>query len=391
MKKATIVILTLICFSCTEKATEIIKNPVFDKQKDIEAIDLMVNNFLAKYNLPGASVAITKNEKLVYTKGYGYANVEKKELVTPEHVFRIASCTKPYTGMAIMKLVELNALKLSDKVFGPGAILGTKYGTKAYSHELKQITVSHLLQNVSGAFVDANGRDLINSMEQLNNKDYMNWVLDNSTQEFSPGTKYHYVNVNFFVASMIIEELAGRDYDGFLQEVILRQITDGYTRLGKNSPSAGEVTYYGQGVLKGQEYGNYFERYFGAGSLLGNAESLVRFATALDGKNTRPDLLSPSLMKEYTTGSAAASSQAHGIGLWGNDRYYFYGSLPGSRSGWIVDKSTGLSAAIVFNGNLDYTKANYNDFALAVQDVLVDFVTQQRAYQDIDQFYQNVF
>lgn len=382
--------LPILIIACSKVEPEIaakkeIIEVIDEDQKDISEIDEMVNAFINKHNLPGASVAISKNENLVYTKGYGFANVESKEVATPEHLFRVGSCSKPYTGMAIMKLVEEGKIDLNDKVFGEGAVLGTQFGTRAYGEDLKKITVANLLHNVSGAFVDASGRDLINANEHLSDEQYMNWLLDNTYQEFSPGSQFHYVNVNFFVAAIIVEKVSGLAFEDYLREAVWKPIGDTNSKLGTIAPANMEVTYYGQGVLKGQEYGTYIDRYLGAGNVISTAENLLRFATAIDGKSGKEDLLPQDLLAQYTTGSSVASGQALGIGLWGN-RLYFYGSIPGTRSGWILDKSTGLAAAIIFNGNLDYTKASYETFPYEVQDMLVDFISQQRSFQNIDQF-----
>ena len=62
------------------------------------------------------ALAITHNGKLVYARGFGYSDVEKKELVKPDALFRIASVSKPITAVAVMQLVEKGKLKLDDKV-----------------------------------------------------------------------------------------------------------------------------------------------------------------------------------------------------------------------------------------------------------------------------------
>src|SRR5690606_28648116 len=121
-------------------------------QQDIATVDNAVKAFMDKYNVPGLSLAVTKNEKLVYVKAYGKADKEAGTNLTPQHKFRIASVSKPVTAVAVMKLIEEGKLSLNDKVFGDGALLGTTYGTKAYSTNLKNITVKHLLTHTAGAW-----------------------------------------------------------------------------------------------------------------------------------------------------------------------------------------------------------------------------------------------
>lgn len=391
MKKNLLFLLVLLLSQC--KSTE--KEPIIPEpipvQEDIAEIDNLVEAYMSEFNLPGVSLAIAKDGALVYLKGYGLADVESGVEVNTDHVFRIASCSKAYTGMAIMKLVESGAFDLDDKVFGPGAILDTKYGSKAYSESLKEITVSQLLLNTSGAFVNSEKRDLINMHEELSNEEYLSWVLDNSIQEFSPGSSYHYVNVNYFVAAMIVEEVSGMTFYDYLRNEVLYKIDDEITALGvSNSDLPNEVKYYGQGNLEGHEYNFSMERYIGSGNVVTSAKSLLRFAISV-GPTGRWNLLPTPLIDEFVTTTPHSPNWGHGIGVWGN-RLYMYGSLPSTRSGWMLDKNTGLTAAIISNSNADYTNASLDqEIAYGQQDLLIELISKQRAYKDIDQFLINVF
>jgi D-alanyl-D-alanine carboxypeptidase len=356
-------------------------------QNDIIEIDNLISTFIKKYNLPGASLAIAQNEKLVYAKGYGIANIANNEKMTPSHVLRIASCSKAYCGMAIMKLVEQKKLKLSDKVFGNGAILGEKYGSKVYSDKVKSINVSQLLHNVSGFFCQTKGDDFINRQPALNNSQFLSWAMDNSIFEFDPGKGYHYNNTNFFVASMVVEQLSGMSYANFLKKEIFDIIDDKTANLANNQlPYPNEVKYYGQGNLVGNEYFDV-ERYKGAGSSITTATGMLKFALALDGKPTRKDLLNADLLAELSTTTSLQTNWAHGLGIWG-DRKYMYGSFPGTRAGWMIEPSTGLTVSLILNGNLDYSKgsAYYDPFVFAMQDLIVDLISKNRGFQNIDQF-----
>lgn len=391
MKKILFAFLILFTQCKTAEKEPVIPVPNLE-QEDIEEIDVLIEDYMSKFSLPGVSLAIAKDGALVYQKGYGFADVESGEEVNVDHVFRIASCSKPYTGMAIMKLVENGAIELSDKVFGPGAILGTRFGSKAYSESLKQITVSQLLLNTSGAFVNSQKQDLINMHEELGNGDYLSWVLDNSIQEFAPGSSYHYVNVNFFVAAMIVEEFLGIPFYDYLQNEVLYKVFDDVTRPAvSNSKLFNEVKYYGQGNLKGREYDFSMERFVGSGNLVTNSRSMLRFAISLGGASGSQSLLPTPLMEQFVTTTPHNPNWGHGIGVLG-ERLYMYGSLPSTRSGWMLDKQTGLTVAIISNSNADYTSAALDqEIGFGQQDLLIDLVSKQRAFKDIDQFLTNVF
>ena len=130
-------LVSIFIWSCSPKedADPTPAKPV--TQVDIPVIDGKIEAFLAAQKIPGASLAISKNGKLVYKKGYGKADVEGNVDMTTNHRMRVASVSKTFTGVAIMRLVQAGKLSLDDKVFGADGILGTTYGTKAYNDRVK--------------------------------------------------------------------------------------------------------------------------------------------------------------------------------------------------------------------------------------------------------------
>jgi CubicO group peptidase (beta-lactamase class C family) len=84
--------------------------------------------FMQQYDVPGLSVAVGRAGTLVYEDAFGFADREKREAVSPMHLFRIASVSKPITSVAIFLLIEEGLIRLTDRIFGPGAITGTDYG-----------------------------------------------------------------------------------------------------------------------------------------------------------------------------------------------------------------------------------------------------------------------
>src|SRR5271166_5503905 len=93
--------------------------------QELAAMDGVAGNFMQAHSVPGMSVAVARGGVLVHQQGYGMADRERAEKVTPAHLFRIASVSKPITSVAIFQLIEQGKLKLDDRVFGPGGILGT--------------------------------------------------------------------------------------------------------------------------------------------------------------------------------------------------------------------------------------------------------------------------
>ena len=346
---------------------------------------------MTTYNIPGASLAVSKNGKLVYIKGYGNADIGTGEKVTPAHRFRLASVSKTFTGVAIMKLVQEGKLNLDGKVFGTGSVLGTDYGTAPYNANLSSITVRHLLQNVSGSWGSATGGDVIDQNPSYSYKQLFDWIINTRPNPKVPGTVYDYSNVNFVIAGRIIEKVSGKSYINYIKEDVMAPIGGTQTEMsGKTEADrkTNEVKYYGQGNDANFVYNIAFPRRDADGGLMTTAGDLLRFVNAFDGFATRPDILNAGSITSLTTPSTAFSGYACGIGIWSAENlWYNYGSLPGTRTGF-MRHNNGMCVALLLNSRMDPSRAGGdNPFVFAMQDVLLDLVKNSSYnWQDIDQF-----
>src|SRR5262245_16378101 len=86
-----------------------------DAVPQLSGFDDWMKSFMAEHNIPGGQLAIVRQGKLVYARGFGWADRDAKEPVEPQSLFRIASVSKPITAVAILKLADQGKLKLSDK------------------------------------------------------------------------------------------------------------------------------------------------------------------------------------------------------------------------------------------------------------------------------------
>lgn len=77
-----------------------------DKVSIAEAFDREMESFMAERNVPGGALAVLKERRLVYARGYGFADRDKKIAAQPDSLFRIASISKPFTAVAVFKLIE---------------------------------------------------------------------------------------------------------------------------------------------------------------------------------------------------------------------------------------------------------------------------------------------
>jgi CubicO group peptidase (beta-lactamase class C family) len=390
MKKSSLllVLIAFTLFSC-KKTEDGGTNPPVVSQIDIASVDSKITNFMSTYNIPGASLAVSKNGKLVYIKGFGVTAQGATEKVTPEHRFRLASVSKTYTGAAMLKLVQDGVISLDDKVFGTGAILGTEYGTAPYNANVSMITVRHLLNNTTGSWGGATGGDVIDYNPGYTTKQFLDWVLNTRTNPKTPGTFYDYSNVGFWIAGRVIEKVSGKSYINFIKENLLPATGSTQTdAAGKTEAEkkTNEVKYYGQGNDASYVYTIAFPRRDSDGGLITNASDLMRLITSIDGFSSRTDILNTASVNALTTAPSFNPGYACGIAIWSAQNvWYNYGSLPGTRTGF-MRHDNGMCVALLLNSRVDPSKGD-TDFAQAMQNVMLDLIKNSSyTWQDIDQF-----
>ncbi|WP_373615895.1 serine hydrolase domain-containing protein [Mucilaginibacter sp. OAE612] len=144
-------------------------------------------------------------------KAYGVSNKSKGTKAVISDRYRLASCSKQFTAVAIMKLLEQGKIKLSDKVFGDGAILGKTYGTKAYGLHITDITVDELLHHTSGGWGNETD-DPMFSNPTMTTAQLITWTLDNRPLDHVPGTNYDYSNFGYCILGRVIEKITGQTY-----------------------------------------------------------------------------------------------------------------------------------------------------------------------------------
>src|ERR1043165_5366321 len=212
---------------------------------------------MQKYGIPGGAVALVREGKLIYARGFGYADVETRTPVQPDALFRIASVSKPITSAAVMKLVEEGKLGLDDRVAPLIADLKPAPGA-AVDPRWEKITIRHLLDHAGGwdrskpnggfdpidrpaiaaaavnAPAPASGETLIRYMKGM--------PLD-----FNPGEKWAYSNFGFIVLGRVIERVSGMPYKHFVRTRVLEPVGATRTQQGKSHKGdalPGEVKYY---------------------------------------------------------------------------------------------------------------------------------------------------
>ncbi|MBT2231491.1 serine hydrolase [Nonomuraea sp. NEAU-A123] len=315
---------------------------------DFAPVDAVVNRYLTGAGVAGISLAIARRGALVFARGYGRANRETGERLTERHLLRVASVSKPITSVAIMRLVEAGRLRLGQRVFGTGGVLGTRYGTQPYGTGIDAITIQHLLQHTAGGWTN-DGNDPMFTNPGMNHAQLIGWVLDNRPLQHTPGTTYMYSNFGYCVLGRVIEQVTGQPYADHVRQSVLAPsgITNmhiaGDTRAERR---ADEVVYYGTD----DPYGMRVRRMDSHGGWLASPTDLLRFAVRADGFATVPDLLRRDTITTMTTPSAANSGYACGWAVNTSNNWWHTGRLPGTES-VLVRTGNEFCWAAVANGN----------------------------------------
>jgi len=271
----------------------------------LDKVDRMMAEILARHNVPGAGVAIAYHGRLVVARGYGWADIERRKPVEPETLFGLASISKSIVTVTVLKLVDQGRLKLDDRVFD---LLGDPKAPpgKSVDPRLKQVTVRMLLHHAGGWDRDKSGDPYEFSPRMIERAlkvkppvtvDQLICYMNGKPLDFEPGTQEHYSNYGFMLAGRVIQQVAGQPYVEATNRITfapmgIRQIEMAVTRHeGADSfYLPGEAKRYFLGEAKSLP-GGTGGMTVAAGGWCGSAVALAQFLTALDGTRTRTPFL----------------------------------------------------------------------------------------------------
>jgi CubicO group peptidase (beta-lactamase class C family) len=356
--------------------------------------DNLMMDFMSRYRPPGAALAVSRNGRLVYARGFGYADAERKEPVRPLSLFRIASLSKPFTSTAVFQLVQQGKLKLDDKVFSviklqPFLERGARLDPRIHS-----VTVQQCLQHTGGwdrdKGFDPMGADATEQVARalgvplpIRPEHIIRYTMGRPL-DFDPGTKYAYSNFGFCVLGRVIEAVSGMQYADYVARNVLAPVGITHMRQGKNllrDRAPGEVRYYdGAGrtgrAISGPNIGRQAPLPYGVecietmdanGGWIASPVMLVRFlddfndirsSKLLDEPSIRTMLARPPGAPGLENGKPAPAYYGCGWEVRPiNERQGRYtkwhGGLLAGSSTFMLARADGLNWAAVFNSDAD--------------------------------------
>ncbi len=262
-----------------------------------KAIDGKIYDFMIEHDIPGVSIALSKDEEIVYKGAYGFAETLKEVRVTSDHMFRLASMSKQHTTIAILTLMEQGKLKLSDTVFGKDGLLYKAFGDNM-SSLWKQVTVEQLLSHTSGIMTEG-FFGAGSAFSGKNQNERIATLLSQGTIK-TPGSVYEYNNSNFAILGKIVEDLSGKPFMDFLKEDIYGPIDiTGIDAAENDGPIKGEVTHYSQNSVN--PYDNKVEAGLAAGGVVASAPALMQLMAHIDYGTKVKDILSKETLDIMST------------------------------------------------------------------------------------------
>ena len=314
-------ILVAVSVACSDNIEQVVPVGLNEKlsnslseRREFEGLDKEMKRYLRKWEMKGASVAIMRNDSLIFAKGYGWADEEKEVKMEAGHILRMASVSKLITAIGIMKLQDEGRLNIKNKVFGPeGVMKGSDLDTLIRHSAYEHLTIEHLLRHQGGFYRDPlfSSKDVMNQM-RLDHPptadDFFRLILPKRLR-YKPGTTHRYSNFGYLLLSRIIEHVTGKSYEQYIKEEILAPAGCYDMHIAGNyyeDRRENEVRYYthrgeGQFIEEYTGSGNLVERSYGgnnipllsgAGAWCGSTAELARLVASIDGRDEVPDIIS---------------------------------------------------------------------------------------------------
>ncbi|HEY2414221.1 MAG TPA: serine hydrolase domain-containing protein [Pirellulaceae bacterium] len=298
------------------------------ERTECTSLDEWMKSFLTEHKIPGGSLAVMRDGKLVYARGFGWADREAKTPVRPDSLFRIASVSKPITAATILKLAEEKRLKLDDKVLDYLPFNPHFEADANFDERWRQITLAHCLSHTGGWDRDKSYDPMFQAIRMTKSlkidlpitpPSIIRYQLGQPL-DFDPGERYAYSNFGYSILGRIIEKVTGQPYEDHVRRAVLRPLGIERARIGRSLERErfdGEVKYYvvndakntattgpGAGEAKVPiPYGVWRQETLDShGGWIASAPDLVRFAAAFDlvesGKSIRSKFLSPASVEQ---------------------------------------------------------------------------------------------
>ena len=271
-------------------------------------IDSIIEHHVENNYFEGA-ILIADSSEVIYHKSFGFKDLEKKDSITNDTHFSIASITKMFTSIVILQLIEENKLKISDNL--------EHLLPEFKIPQSEQITVHHLLLHISGL---PNESDSIYHQKVLPEE----FIVKTISNDRNKINSFNYANIDYILLGKIIEKIDQKPWQESIQERILDKVgmeETGFLGQSKKPENFANSFNIDSTNLRKKDRPWHYENYYAAGSMYSTTSDLFKFHKALEGNlllNAESKII---LGKSYPEFNYA------GYGVW-NYNYPFLESQP---------------------------------------------------------------
>ena len=312
-----------------------------DKAQAKRLVDSLGSSFVTTHGAPAVAIAVIRGADTLAFGAWGLSDIENNVTATAHSVFEIGSITKQFTAAAIMRLVELNKIRVTDSIGGYLPTLPVAW---------RSVTVQQLLNHTSGIPDYTHlGARWVRRWADAVIPDTLVALTGSVPMDFLPGTKWSYDNSGYVVLGMLIEKLSGRKWAAEMEEQFFKPLGLTETRYCDTRALIAERAHgYEQlpnGLFVNAEFMNMSQAY-AAGALCSTVGDLARWNNLLgQGK-----VVSAASYTQMTTPKGAAADSNYGFGL--TKRQFekrtmvrHSGGIPGfvSDNAWFPESQTSIT------------------------------------------------
>jgi len=325
-----------------------------DVQGQQRLFDAWLRGQMAYRGLPGIAVGVVHDQQLVWAKGYGYADLDRKLPITPATRFRMASHSKLFTATAIMQLRDQGKLRLDDPVqrYLPW------FHPKPAEPDDPPITIEELLTHSSGLPREAGSHW---STQQFPDASAVKQYLSENAAPYSPEVRWKYSNLALTVAGLIVEAVSGETFNDYIARHIFEPL--GMTGSSMDRDVPGMAVGYGRRMPDGSREKVGFidsKAMSPATGVTSNIEDMAKFVSLQfrKGKPGGSQILSTGALREMHRVRRLENDWTRGnaIGFAVNrDQGKVYvghgGSYPGYKTHTYIELDSKVGAIVLTNGD----------------------------------------
>lgn len=347
----------------------------------ISQIEEMIRNKMEKEQIPGLSIAIVLEDSLIWSEGFGYADLENKVKARPETAYRSASIGKPITATAAMQLYEKGKLDLKAPI---------QNYCPEFPEKPSPVNSRHLLAHLSGIRHYGGPRhrqELISKVHYKNIIEPLSIFKDDSLL-FEPGSRYQYSTYGYNVLGCVVQGASGQTFGEYVKKHIFQaagmphtQVDDPYRIIPRRA--SGYRISDESGQLENCEWVDMSNK-IPAGGFLTTAPDLARFARAFMNEElvratTREAMLEP---QKTSTGDTIAYGLGWGLfpgEKWYGEREAFHGGGTPGVSGvlyMLPDRRFAVAILMNLEGDFNFYRGDENDEP-AIQ------LLKEKGYRDV--------